>query len=71
MDYKRFKILNPIVLIRTLVGGDSYFSDAKESDGEVLVMLELWGMQNTSSLPLLPCPLWPRVAAPDRILSMG
>ena len=34
-------------------------------------MLELWGMQSTSLLPLLPGPLWPGVMAPDRVLSMG
>ena len=34
-------------------------------------MLELWGMQSTPSLPSLPGPLWPRVVAPDRALSMG
>ena len=34
-------------------------------------MLELWGMQSTPSLPSLPGPLWPRVEAPDRVLSMG
>ena len=34
-------------------------------------MLELWQMQMTHSLPLLPGPLWPGVVAPDRILSMG
>ena len=46
--------------------------DTKQFDGEVPVMLELWGMQNTSSLLLLPGPLWLRVvAAPDRTLSMG
>ena len=28
--------------------------DIKQSDGEVPVMLELWGMQSTSSLPSLP-----------------
>ena len=31
--------------------------DIKPSDGEAPVMLELWGMQSTSSLPSLPCPL--------------
>ena len=45
--------------------------DAKQSDVEFPVRLELWGMQNTSSLPSLPDPLWPRVIAPDRVLSMG
>ena len=28
--------------------------DTKQSDVEVSVMLELWGMQSTLSLPLLP-----------------
>ena len=45
--------------------------DTKQSDGEVLVMLELWGMGSTPSLPSLPGPFWPRVVAPDRILSLG
>ena len=40
--------------------------DTKQSDGESPVMLELWGMQSTPSLPSLPGPLWP-----GRILSMG
>ena len=38
--------------------------DTKQSDGEVPVMLELWGMQSTFSLPLLPGPSWPREVAP-------
>ena len=38
---------------------------------EVQVMLELWGMRSTPSLPSLPGPLWPRTGAPDRALSMG
>ena len=45
--------------------------DTKQFDDEAPVMLELWGMQSTPSLPLLPDPLWPRVVVPDRILSMG
>ena len=45
--------------------------DTKQFDGEVLVMLELWGMQSTPSLPLPPGPLWPGVVAPDKVLSMG
>ena len=45
--------------------------DTKQSDAEVPVMLEFWGMQRIPSLPLLPGPLWPRVVAPDRVLSMG
>ena len=43
----------------------------KLSDGEVPVMLELWGMWNTFSLPLLRGSLWPGVVAPDKVLSMG
>ena len=34
-------------------------------------MLELWRMQSTPSLPSLPDPLWSRVVAPDRVLSMA
>ena len=45
--------------------------DIKQSDSEASFMLELWGMQNTSSLLSVPGPLWPRVEAPDRVLSMG
>ena len=45
--------------------------DAKQSDDEVLVMLELWGMHGTSLLPSLAGPLWPGVVAPDRVLSMS
>ena len=36
-------------------------------DGESAVMLEFWGMWSTS-LSLLPGPLWPRVVAPDWVL---
>ena len=45
--------------------------DTKQSDGEVPVMLRLWGMQSTTLLPLLPGPLWPGMVAPDRVLSIG
>ena len=45
--------------------------DTKQSDGEVPVMLKLWGMQSTPSLSLLPGPLWSGMVAPDRALSMG
>ena len=45
--------------------------DTKQSDGEVPVMLGLWGMWSTPSLLLLPGRLWPGVVAPDRALSMG
>ena len=45
--------------------------DTKQSDSEVSVILELWGMQNTPSLPSLPGPLWPGVVASDRVPSIG
>ena len=45
--------------------------DNKQSDGEVPVMLEFWGMQSNPSLPLLLGPLLPRVAATDRVLCRG
>ena len=43
--------------------------DIEQSDAEAPVMLELWGMQSTPSLPSLPSPLLPGVVAPDRVLS--
>ena len=45
--------------------------DIKQYDGDVLVMLELWGMRSTLSLPSLPGQLWHGVVVPDRALSMG
>ena len=45
--------------------------DSKQSDGEVPVMLELWRMRSTPSLPFLPCPFWPGMVAPYRALSLG
>ena len=44
--------------------------DIKPSDGEAR-LLEIWEMWSTSSLLLLPGPLWLAVVAPDRVLSMG
>ena len=37
----------------------------------VPVMLKLWGLLSTPSLPLLPAPLWPGVVAPDIVQSMS
>ena len=45
--------------------------DTKQSYIETPVMLELWGMQSTPSLPSLSGPLWSWVVAPDRVLSMS
>ena len=44
--------------------------DTKQSDGEAPVILELWGMRSTLSLPLLPSLLLSGVIDPDRVLSM-
>ena len=44
--------------------------DIKPSDGEVLA-LELWGICDALLLQLLLSPLWPRVVASDRFLSVG
>ena len=41
--------------------------DTKQSDCEVPVMLELWEMKSTPSLPSFPGPLWLEVVAPDRV----
>ena len=43
--------------------------DTKQADGEGPV-LELWRIQSTLLLPLLPGTLWPGVVAPDRVLSL-
>ena len=45
--------------------------DTKQSNDETPVMPELWGMQSTPSLPLLPGPLCPGVVALDKVLFMG
>ena len=45
--------------------------DIKQSDGEVPVKLELWGVQSIPLLPSLPGPPLPGVVLPDRSLSMG
>ena len=45
--------------------------DIKQSNSEVPVMLEIWGMQSTPSLPLLIDSYWAEVVAPDSVLSMG
>ena len=38
--------------------------DTKQSDSEAPVMLELWEIQSTPSLPSLPSSFWPGVVAP-------
>ena len=45
--------------------------DTKQSDNEVTVMLEFWGMRSTPSFPSLPGPIWPGLVTPDRVLSMS
>ena len=64
------------ILITSLQRGKTFspnvypWYDTKQSDDEVPVMLELWGMQTIPSLWLLPGPLRPGVVAPDKVLSM-
>ena len=45
--------------------------DTKQSDSGVPIILELWGMRSTPSLPLLPGSLWLGVVAPDKRLIYG
>ena len=45
--------------------------DTKQSDDEVPVMLELWGMRSTPSIPLFFSPIWLGVVAHDWVTSMG
>ena len=44
--------------------------DTKQSDREVPVTLERWGMQITPLLQSLSGPLWVGVVAPNRVISM-
>ena len=46
---------------RLLLCSEVRHPPTKHSDGEVPVMLELWGMRIMPSVPLLPGPLWPKV----------
>ena len=45
--------------------------DTKESNGEVPVMLEPWGIRSTPSLTLFLGRLWPGLVVADRVLSLG
>ena len=45
--------------------------DKKQYVGDASAMLEFWAMRSTPSLLSLLAPLWTRVVAPDRILSIG
>ena len=45
--------------------------DTKQAEAVASVMLKLWGMQSTPSLPSLLGPLWPGVVAPERVLFKG
>ena len=45
--------------------------DIKQSDGQVLLMLDIWGMQGNPSLSSLPGSLWFGVVVPDSFLSLG
>ena len=42
--------------------------DTEQSDAEVPMILELWGMWCTPSLPTLPGPIWPGMVAPNQVL---
>ena len=45
--------------------------DTKQSNGEIPVMLELWGMWSTPSLPSLRGPFRTGMVTPDWVLSIG
>ena len=45
--------------------------DTKQPDGEVPMMLGLWGMWIIHLLPSLPGPLWTGMVAPDRFPIYG
>ena len=45
--------------------------DIKQSDGEALVMMDIWGIQNIPSLSSFAGQLWLGVVEPDLVLPMG
>ena len=45
--------------------------DIKQSNGEVPLMVKIWGLLSTPLLPLLPGPFWPGVVGHERVISMG
>ena len=45
--------------------------NTKQSNGEAPVIVELWGMQSTPLLSLLPGSFWFGVVSLDRVLSIG
>ena len=47
----------------------SLIYETKQSDGEVPVIVGIWGMRSTPLLLSFPGPLWPGVVATDRVLS--
>ena len=63
----RIHRLHPCRGIRTPHPDECPGYDTKQSDSEAAVMLELWRIRSTPSLPLLPYPIWPEVAEPDRM----
>ena len=44
---------------------------AKLSDGELSVKVDLWGMRSTPLLTLFPSPLTPGLVAPERVLPIS
>ena len=44
-----------------------HFRSNKQTEGELPVMMELWGMQSTPSLPSLSGSLWSGVVSSDRV----
>ena len=50
---------------------ECYGNDTKQSDGEIPVVLELWGIQSIPFLKSPPKPLSAGVVAHDRVLCLG
>ena len=55
--------------VKPLPHNECPWYDTKLANGNVPVMLKLWGMWSTPSLPSLLGYLWPEVLAPNRFLS--
>ena len=68
VSFLKFPLANNIHVIFFLISAEGYphHTDIKLNN----LLVELWGMLSASSLPSLPCPLWPEVKASNKVLSM-
>ena len=62
-------IVYPVVGQELHKKGGSGYENKTTSESKALV-IRIWGVWGAPSLLLVPCPLWPEVVVPKRVLSM-